>query len=169
MNDKDIQIINGIKIETYAKNYIRLIDVKTGDIEQEIQTNHNVAIEYMEHRIVMRIYASNTYPNKTGISTNVQLALHKEFDIDEIIALFLEYNNQMELNKDFYNHIDMNNLSRQHNERYQVRDLILKEEEKYKRKLLQAEIKRIAKENVDELRPPVTAITSSKDVKYIEE
>lgn len=151
-------IIDGVTVETVANTCVELINVQTGAVEQLVQTGHRITLTYNKHSIITT-FSANYYDNgSTSIQTNVYLSLANDIVVDDIIKIITVYKDIVALNKDSYNNISCNDLNAQARQRTRIHEQVIKEEEKYKRKILNEEIKRLARENVDAYRPPLTSM-----------
>jgi len=151
-----------IKVTKKDLQSIELINVKTGAIEDKIVTAKQIILQLNKHYVCINLNRYN--PNKTSINTSIDLDYSKELNILELTVLFTAVKEQLALHSKDFDHLDVANLYEQREHRQTVYNTIKKEEERYTKKLLLDEIKRIAKENVDAKRPPVTSVirTSKK-------
>jgi ubiquitin C-terminal hydrolase len=98
----------------------------------------------------------------TQLSTQINLDFSKELNLSELAALFSVLKEQMTLHAHDFDHVDEPNLYSQQAHRLQVYAEVQKQEERYMKKLMLDEVKRIAKENVDSRKPPVTSVIPTK-------
>lgn len=134
-----------------------LINIQTGAVDESITTGKVVSIHLGEHRIDLSVQAQWGGESKTYMYSNVYLDYSKELNVADLAALFTVLKEQMTKNAHIFDHLDLDAINRQQNERAAMRQEIVKEEKKYEKKLMMNEIKRLAKENVDKRKPPVTA------------
>lgn len=148
------EILKRISVEERVTDTVDLINVQTGDVEEEVTVGKTYVIKYKEHTINLTIRAS--YSDTPAVSTRLDI----KFDlisINALAAMFTVYKNILSEHQDDYKEINLHDLYRHRNEREAVREEIVKQEKKYEKKLMMDEVKRLAKENVDSRRPPITA------------
>lgn len=153
-----------VKVEVEENGYVDLINVQTGEVEEHHPTGSRVTITLNNHRVDMYVSANSNGKSKTKISSGVYLDFSKELNVPDLAALFTVHKEQMALHAHAFDHIDELNLYEQRNHRDRVRTEILKQEEKYMKKLMLDEVKRLAKENVDARKPPVTSVIPKSTV-----
>lgn len=159
------EVLKKISVEEEVSGLIRLINVQTGDVEEDVVTGKMYIIRYKEHSIRLTINA--TYDVVPIISTRLNMNFD-DITINELAAMFTIYKNIISEHQNDYKETNLTELYRQQHERHLVREEIIKEEKKYEKKLMMDEIKRLAKENVASRRPPITA-TLPKPKKTTEE
>jgi len=148
------EILKKMVVEERVSDTIDLIDVQTGDVEEEIIVGRTYIIKYKEHTINLTIRAA--YTDGPAVSTRLDI----KFDlisINALAAMFTVYKNILSEHQDDYKEINLHDLYRHRREREAIHEEIVKQEKKYEKKLMMDEIKRLAKENVDSRRPPITA------------
>lgn len=164
------KLLNKVTITEKVTATLALIDISTGAVEQEIETGRRITIQLNNHIIslyVKLIFISGKY--KTDIySENSSLRI-TEITVPQMAALLHVFKEQQLKYEKIYDNIDYENLLKQADLRREMHAQILKEEEKYTKKLLNEEVKRIAKENVDKRRPPVTSVIPTSTTLAIEE
>ena len=154
--DKDKVIVTRTQ-----QNFVHLINIKTGEVDSKIPWTKTYYIELGEHYAYVRIEACSSYPGTTTISTNVNIRYRDEKDIKDIVTLLTVLEEHKVANKHLYDSVDLNSLTNEKTHRNSMRELVIKEEQKYTKKLLAKEVQRIAKENIDSRVPPVTDVLLS--------
>lgn len=148
------EVLKKISVEEQISGSVRLINVQTGDVEEEIVVGKTYIIRYKEHTIHLKINA--TYESVYALATRLDINFNS-ISISALAAMFTVYKNVVHDHENDYKDIDLASLYRQRNERELVHEEIIKQEKKYEKKLMMDEIKRLAKENVESRRPPITA------------
>ena len=148
------EVLKKISVEEQVTSLISLLNVQTGDVEEEIVTGKTYTIGYKGHRIHLTMSAAYEYV--PAIKTRLDIKFD-DISISALAAMFTVYKNIISEHQDDYKDLDLASLYRQRNEREAVREEIMKQEKKYEKKLMMDEIKRLAKENVESRRPPITA------------
>jgi hypothetical protein len=151
--------VKQVDVQVRDTGLIELINVQTGEVETAIVTSRRYILTYKEHRIT--IGTSSSYDDlaskRTVVGTDIQLNL-KEIKVYDLAVLFTAYTEKMNEVKNDFDSINYISLQRQSQERWEIYRAVLKEEKKYERQLLNAELKRLAKENVDKRKPPIVSI-----------
>lgn len=147
-------VLKKVVVKENPMGAIELINVQTGEVDERIPTSKQYIIQYDGHQVTLQFNAS--YDNKTLARTNVDINF-KKLNIYSLAALFTVYKQVLDEHEHDYDAIDLSNLHRQQDERNAIHEQVIKEEKKYEKQLLMAELKRLAKENVDKRKPPVTA------------
>jgi len=157
------EVLKKVVVEETNNGSIELINVQTGDVEETIETGKRVTIKYDGHCITLYLqaggkfdYDGNYIPQSTQVITQISINFDK-LNVYSLAALFTVYKDVIEKGKHAFDHLNLKNIQRQQYERDEIHQQILKEEKKYEKKLLMDELKRLAKENVDKRKPPVTA------------
>lgn len=152
-----------IRITERVTRCFDLINIQTGDVDESITVAKVVSIHLGGHRIDLSVQAQWGGESRTHMYSNVYLDYSKELIVADLAALFSVLKEQMTKNAHIFDHLDLDALNRQQNERAAMRQEIVKEEKKYEKKLMMDEIKRLARENVDNRKPPVTACLPQPD------
>lgn len=164
------KLLNKVIITERVTNTLALINISTGAVEQEIETSRRVTIELDRHVISLYVRISdNSGKYKTDIYSDNSSLRITEITVPKMAALLYVFKEQQLKYEKIYDTLDYASLLDQSYLRREMHAQILKEEEKYTKKLLNEEVKRIAKENVDKKRPPVTSIIPTKTTLAIEE
>ena len=151
-----------ITISERVTRCYELINIQTGLIDEKITAAKIVSIHLGDHRIDLAVQAQWGEP-RTQMYSNVYLDYSKELIVADLAALFSVLKEQMTKNAHTFDNLDLDSINRQQNERNAMYQQVLKEEKKYANKLVLNEIKRIAKENIDKRKPPVTTYIPQLD------
>lgn len=148
----------GVTVGPLESRYkLDLIDIKTGEVEQSVDTDSTISITANHYNFGLRLNISVSYnkPNGTVIHTHLIGVLSAGLPQKVINNVFAEYRRVYSMYEHLYDHINSDQLTREAQQRRDLRQEVVKQEDVYKKKLLRDEMKRLAKENVDALRPPL--------------
>lgn len=157
----------GVTVGPLESRYkLDLIDIKTGGVEQSVDTDSTISIEAKHYNFGLRLNISVSYnkPNGTVIHTHLIGVLTTDIPQKVINNVFAEYRRVYSMYEHLYDHINSDQLTREAQQRRDLRHEVVKQEDVYKKKLLRDEMKRLAKENVDALRPPLTSLIPKSKV-----
>lgn len=161
------EVLKKVQVTHRDEQKLDLINVQTGIVEESIVTRRVITLSYKGHKITLTLTAKDYGDCKTYVNTNVFINF-ESLSVYQLAALLTVYKTVYEENKECFDHLDMPNFYRQQKEREAIRQEIIKQEQRYERKLMMDEIKRLAKENVDSRRPPITATLPKTKVIAIE-
>lgn len=158
------------KVSISERNFrtVDLINIATGEIEKTITVSKQVTVSINDSSVSLMISADGTQVRKTSIYTEHRIRINT-ITAPEFAVLLASYKEQLEKHTHDYDALDLPSLYAEQALRTEMRAQVVKEEEKYTRKLLNDEVKMIAKRNVDAKRPPVTSVIPTKITLAIEE
>jgi len=159
-----------VEIKEHIPEYynINLVNVQTGEIERSIPTTKTVKLVLGEHEINILLRATAEEVSKTILTTTLCIRADKEIDVLDLAAFFTVYKQQCVVHAHDFDGLKHVELREEAKRRELIRAEVVKQEEKYAKKLVQDEIKRIAKENIDAKRPPITSMLPKTKTKLIE-
>jgi hypothetical protein len=160
------KLLESVKVTSERYSALHLIDIKTGAIETEVETGKRIIFAIDGYRIYLEAVATHT--GKTEVRTYTDFRTLKDFNVMKIAALFTRFEQEKSEYSTIFDGVNTRELREEQDRRALLHRKVLKEEEKYMSKLLNDEIKRIAKENVDAKRPPVTDLIPKGTVTMIE-
>jgi hypothetical protein len=161
-------LLNQIKIEEVPSNQIKLINPQTGTVESLVTISKSVRVTLKDHLINIFVQCGYSDTTKTYITVDTRLDMRKEINVNELAALFHAVKEQVEIHKHDFDNMDDMQVREEADKRLVIRNAVLREEQAYEKKLVNAEIKRIAKENVDNRIPPITSFIPNSNVKLID-
>ena len=166
----DPKVLRQIGVKEDETRHIELINIQTGEVDERYCISKEYAVfltrDFVNNRAAVYVrFLPNKRYNSDKIETHIQESVRLDFDkltIEEIAAIFTVVKQVKEEHAHDFDDFDIDNLYAQQTQRNKMREKVLKEEEKYTNKLLLEEVKRLAKENVDARRPPVTHVIPTK-------